>query len=56
MLIIICNINKYYQIVTVIRGVIFMETNSYKIDQWDILFYISMAVLVGWIIAKALGY
>jgi hypothetical protein len=32
------------------------KMSEYKIDRWDVIFYISMAVLVGWIIAKVLGY
>ena len=32
-----------------------MNMDTYKIDRWDVIFYISIAVLVLWIIAKAWG-
>ncbi len=30
--------------------------SEYKIDRWDVIFYISMAVLVLWIIGKLIGF
>lgn len=32
-----------------------MDTTAYKLDRWDVVFYISMAILVLWIIGKTLG-
>ncbi len=30
--------------------------SEYKIDRWDVIFYVSMAVLVLWIIGKLIGF